>query len=292
MDDMNKKLLLSDELGLQEKNIESSEKDGAADDFFRVGTTTMRGRDSGSKGMLLIFVMLALAGSAFISWHLVMSNSRDGFTKFITTFKGNSAQMMQQEVKTNGINNIVGYIVTISPTETLTVLDDFSMGIQIMKSMSPYSEICYLSLLDKDSYVRPAEFAFGPTVEKGHKSRLFETSEKPLDDHTILGLEGEELCRGLPVFWIYPVEMAETDLDEIGDQYNWTSSAAASESETKVQLHSRSKRNIRSCSTSCCWLVCCCDVHHFTWEAVEHFSCNHICNKCTSEYKSIIRKLC
>lgn len=40
-------------------------------------------------------------------------------------------------------------------------------------------------------------------------SQVYEASSAPLNDMTVLGVRGRDLCESVPVFWIYPV--SETD---------------------------------------------------------------------------------
>lgn len=44
------------------------------------------------------------------------------------------------------------------------ILFRFEQDIQIMKITTPLEEICYVSTLNRDSYVRPADVVFGSKV--------------------------------------------------------------------------------------------------------------------------------
>lgn len=239
---------------------------------------------------LLMASIVAAAGfalSVLAFLHLRKSdNSRDedSLVKFRTSFRGYNGHLIEQEVVSSDINNIVEYYIDASPNERLTIIDDFNKDIQVVKISKKSEDFCYVSQLKKGSYVRPSDLLFGTQADKQYVSRVFETYESEEDPAMGLGDRGAELCRDIPVQWIRPVDDTESYISAA----NFTESSQSSNSGSR----SRSKRNIRNCHMSCCYQVCCCTVHHFTWERVEHFTCNHICDSCTSAYKKVVRKLC
>lgn len=231
------------------------------------------------------FLFLGIIGAAVVIgvltvFHITRSSSNEDWIKFRTSFPGSSGHLVEQEVVSSRINNIVEYYIRSSPSERVTIVDDFNKDIQIVKISKHSDDFCYISELKKGAYVRPSDLVFASQVDKTYVSQVFEADEKPVDDLTLLGDRGAELCQGIPVYWIRP--FSETD----------TPISAANFTSTIPHSGSRSKRNIRSCYSSCCYSVCCCTVHHFTWEKADHFTCNHVCKGCTKLYKSSVRYLC
>lgn len=237
------------------------------------------------------WVVVAVTGAIFtcalVTLYFTSSVHNDDYVKFRTSFNGSSGHLVDQEVVSSGINNVIEYYITSSPNQRVTIIDDFNQDIQIIKITTPLEQFCYVATLKRDSYVRPADVIFGLKTDKDHVSQVYETSNAALDDLSILGVRGRDLCESVPTFWINPVSETNTQITVA----NFTSNSVSSSSSSSA-ISSRSKRNIRQCHTSCCWLVCCCDVHHFTWERAEHFSCVHVCHGCTRNYKSRIQKLC
>lgn len=237
---------------------------------------------------VVVAVVGAIVTCALITLYFTSHvNNDDDYVKFRTSFKGNSGHLVDQEVVSSGINNVIEYYITSSPNKRVTIIDDFNQDIQIMKIATPLEEICYVATLNSDSYVRPADVVFGLKTDKDHVSQVYETDSEPLDDLSVLGAKGRDLCESVPVFWINPVGETDNQISVANFTADLVSSSSSASS-----VRSRSRRNIRQCHTSCCWLTCCCDVKHFTWERVEHFSCVHVCSGCTKNYKSVIRKLC
>lgn len=234
---------------------------------------------------IVIAVTVAIVTCAIVTLYCNPHVQDDDYVKFSTSFKGYSGHLVDQKVISSSIDNIIEYYITASPTKRVTIIDDFNQDIQIMKVTTPQDEVCYVSKLKRDSYVRPADVIFGLKTDKDHVSQVYEASSAPLNDMTVLGVRGRDLCESVPVFWIYPV----SETDNLISMANFTADSVSSSSSS---IGSRQKRNIRQCHTSCCWLTCCCNVKHFNWERVEYFTCVHVCHGCTKSYKSVIRKLC
>jgi hypothetical protein len=210
-------------------------------------------------------------------------NNDPDFVKFQFPAKGSGDVM--QEVYSSVADNYVQYYTEPSPTQRYWILDDFNTGLQLVRSEDGGQSICFVKILNKDEAVAPTAVQPKFVPYKEHSHGVFTPDEEPVDDKEFLGLTGRRLCRGVNVYWLRPME----DVIEVPDLSS--NMSALTPLDHNMSGH-RAKRNIRSCTTSCCWLVCCCDTHHFTWETAEHFTCMHICRHCTKAYKSKVNKIC
>jgi hypothetical protein len=203
--------------------------------------------------------------------------------KYNFAVKGSSSVM--QEVFSSVKDNYVQYYIEPSPTQRYWILDDFNTNLEIMRSEENDQSICFVSELNRKEAMAPTAVQPKYVPYKEHSHGIYTPDESPVEDKEFLGLTGRRLCRGTNVYWIRPME----DVIEVSE-LNTTISGGILEQGGNGGH--RAKRNIRSCTTSCCWTVCCCDTHHFTFETAEHFTCMHVCNHCTKAYKQKIYKNC
>lgn len=179
-------------------------------------------------------------------------------------------------------NFVEYYIEDLANSEKSWIIDDFNMNVEIMRSDVDDYSICYVLELNHTEAVKPSEVAIENIgAAKRHYHAVLTPDTVHIDDKSVLGARGAALCGDVNVYWLRPMSDV-IDVTHTNTSLN-TNSLVSSR---------RHKRNIKECQSSCCWLVCCCDVHHFNWETVERFSCKHVCDKCTSAYKSKIQKIC
>jgi len=214
---------------------------------------------------------------------LVVKLTYDDIVKFHMPVKENSDVM--QFVHSSVKENYVQYIIEVSDTEKSWVLDDFNTNLEIMKNENNGHSICFVSKLNRSEAMAPSDTIPEMMPYKQNNHGVYTPDEEPTEDLSFLSPRSRELCEGANVYWLNPAEVIDvTDPSVLIDDDD--------EEPAETHVGHRSKRNVRTCHTSCCWLVCCCNTHHFVWESSESFTCRHVCNKCTKKYKSKIQKLC
>jgi len=238
------------------------------------------------KVTLIMSSLTLIAGSIVILTLVVLR--RWNFTnpdifKFQMSGSNGKTDVMQH-VHSSVSGNYVQYNIEVSDNDETTILDDFNTELEVIKSKRNGHSICFVSRFNRSQAMLPSDDLPAIIPYKKTNSGVYQPEDEPTTDRSFLGKMSQELCEDANVFWMHPMEETnKEDLDIPGEQ---------PPAEGEEGPHHRSKRNIRQCHTSCCWLVCCCDTHHFTWETYESFTCKHVCNKCTSQYKSKIQKLC
>jgi len=296
-----------------------------------VGAVRLRSRRS---SYAVVAASVGLCGLLFLITfflvHLTIARSTVDFIKFQQQLPqrdaGNNGAV-QQHVHSSLRDNYVEYFVQVSPSERNWILDDFNTGLQVMKSESDGRSICFVTKLNITVAVAPSDVHTEYEPYKEHLFGVYTTEEQPVSDRAFLGVYARTLCRDANVYWMNPstdvVHVTDMRDDEssdhmLGDESEEArdeSEEASDESQMGDEsemgddvydnsvanlynngsaVHKRVKRRINQCRTSCCWLVCCCNTHHFTWETVEHFSCAHICDRCTPAYatRQRIQKVC
>jgi len=203
--------------------------------------------------------------------------------KFELPVKGKENVM--QHVHSSVKQNYVQYYIEISSTERTWILDDFNTNLQVIKSDTDGHPICFVSKFNRSQVMQPTDVQPEFSPYKEHFHGVYTPDEEPTEDHSFLGPKSRDLCSDANLYWMHPMDM--TEFTDTSAHNNSTMP-----SETGGQGR-RVKRNISHCYTSCCWMVCCCNTRQFVWESSEHFTCTHMCDKCSAKFKhQEIRKIC
>lgn len=191
-----------------------------------------------------------------------------------------SSQNKKHEIESDLLRQMS--VSKFEKNEHSAIFWNFQSGFQTVRTMARGEPVCYVFKIDNSSYTSFLMQNNGEKKDnKPTKTNLFyvHSDTRSLNEDLIptLGHEAYEACKNDRVVWLtsYPLDHQDGASTSLPDD------------EPK-----RWKRNIRSCRTSCCYRVCCCDVHHFIWEVAEEFNCNHVCNRCSKFYRPVVQRIC
>jgi len=233
-------------------------------------------------GLVLVFTAVATLSVFYILFPSIARHSDDSDAlQYEVPVKG--LDNVMQHVQSSVRQNYVQYYIQVSPNEKTWILDDFNTDLEVIKSVRDNHAICFVSKFNRSLTMQPTDVQPELSPYKSHNHGVYTPDEIPTEDHSFLGPKSRALCEDANLYWMRPMEVTEVENAPL----NYTSSLPVGYSG-----NGRSKRNIAHCSTSCCWMVCCCTTHQFTWQSSERFTCAHVCDKCTKAYKHEIREIC
>lgn len=183
-----------------------------------------------------------------------------------------------------------GFIIEdhdLTLSDHLHVIKDYSNNIQIMKISSLETTVCYLAPLNKP------QLKTNLNLNKTYSNVVYEVKEivskELFHSFSSPGVSKSfrkmlsDLCGSTSIFIL-----DETHSHSTSGLENFKDSSMNSPEPVSV----RRKRNIRQCKTSCCYVVCCCDVKHFVFQSDHEFSCVHVCDVCSNRYRKKVQKIC
>jgi len=90
---------------------------------------------------------------------------------------------------------------------TMWVISDMNRGIQVMKTVAGDAKMCTVTPLDIIARASPtgqhiSNMSLNSTDAKDVV--VFNLSEYPIMDTSVIGYYGEQLCQGIAVYWAYP----------------------------------------------------------------------------------------
>jgi hypothetical protein len=251
------------------------------------------------RGLTMVVVALAfVTGAALILLYLTICSKlfiKQDFVTFEYPVEGSSGVV--EEVFSSVKDNYVQYFIERSPSDKSWILDDFNTELETIRSEEGGRSTCYVSQLDLAEAMAPTAKQPQPVLIKERDQELYSRDEDPVEDRAFLGPIAGALCINASVYWIHPLAVSDTAILGAGSpEYDLASSEEQTSDDKSpsdsAKKDGRWKRGISSCRTSCCWQVCCCNTRQFTWESSEHITCRHVCDKCSSAYRPVIRQLC
>jgi len=256
---------------------------------FKHGSSQTQSRKCYSKmalivGCVLICVAVVSLSILFVLYPSFGHHHQDDsdILKYQLPVKGRDNVM--QHVRSSVKQNFVQYYIEVSATEKTWILDDFNTNLQVIKSVTEGHPVCFVSKFNMSQVMLPTDVQPEFSPYKEHFHGVYTPDEEPTDDHSFLGAQARELCSDANLYWMRPMDMSE-----FTDTTNNNNSSLTAETGSGRRV----KRNISHCYTSCCRMVCCCNVRQFVWESSEHFTCTNTCDKCSPKFKHYeIRKIC
>lgn len=231
--------------------------------------------------------LFAVAAAAFIVYgrfvvHDNYAQPHDIFQNRME-FRGTDGLDAVQHLSTSVTQNYVIYHV-IKPDERIWIVDDFAAGVQVMKVETDDEVVCYVTSLNKSlSVSQPQDYidssprqglSGGMRGERRVQTVFMASEALSAGEVDNIGSHAVDLCSNTPVYWVTPVAVN-------------TQSSGLLESGVL-----RSKRNVKKCIESCCYLVCCCNQKFLQWQTDHSLNCNHVCTGCTPRSLTSIREIC
>lgn len=256
----------------------------AGDDVLLLSKTSLSASSSARTSALKTAVAVLLGcvgGLLFI--HLCTRGvlktptTDDDVFKVSMQFRGTDDVDIEQHVTSAASSNYVMYHV-IKPYETMWIVDDFDRSLQLMKIVTREDRVCYVTHLNRTNSMSPSLYSEQlPGEVAGDRMRVqttFYADEMQLNDLSQLGSQALKLCIDTPTFWVYPLANKASSVD------------------TEPDTHSRQKRNVKKCMTSCCTLVCCCNQRYLQWQTYQKINCHNVCHGCTPQSKMFTHEVC
>jgi hypothetical protein len=237
-------------------------------------------KSSNTKQKLLLILLLFLAASMTI--YLCVKNLRHDETGDVIEFQFKGTNNIMRTITSSVKGGYVLHFTETTSSDKYWILDDFTKDLQVIRSDKASLSVCYVSVLIRTESMAPSADAFRKTANKKIFHGIYSPALQPIEDRSFLGPEALKLCADIELYWLSVTE----DVLEVSNITGIMANAKSDEGRPRDQ------RDLRSCEESCCWMVCCCNTHHFSWEHSEYFSCKHICEHCSSVYKKKVTHVC
>lgn len=110
-----------------------------------------------------------------------------------------------QDVVSDPNTNIVQYHVGNSDQDAW-IINDFNRDIQVMKIQTETFTNCYVTQLNRSSALTPSEIS-GPNDYNTNQSVTlkYQYTNTPVTDVSFLSAPAKDLCKGVSVYWLYPL---------------------------------------------------------------------------------------
>lgn len=277
-----------------EGRLPSNQTTNNNDNNFPSNQRLSNGEDGKRRHMFVILVVLLLLSIIALTTFFILSfklklrikHESWPFLGHHSTNKKLPPMKMSEE---HDAKLIAKYKLQNSNEET-TVYRNFRTGYETMKSRGILRSVCYIRKMEINDMRNST--AITKSLSQQYKSHFYNVIAPPKEAHEgvdwLMGRNAHSDCSQSEVMWIEPMQYQEY-IAPVGQNNNNNTSLYHYDDNNN---HKREKRSIRSCRQTCCWRVCCCDVHHFQWQVAEEFNCNHVCDKCSHKYRSVIQRLC